>query len=129
MERFAVAVFALLGAWFLIWTAKSESLTRVIDLLRGTGPAPYAAVYDGTLTYAADNAGTEIPYVVYKDPQGTTFTKALSFSDSSECLTGNGDYPCPLIGDAIRRYFGAGPVEVSGYVVSEHVVVTGMRAK
>lgn len=80
----------------------------------------------GTIEYTRNNVGDSVPYVVYKSSDGDIATKAIVFGNASECETRNGSYPCALIQDALPLYFGAGPVRITGTVVSEHVTVDRM---
>lgn len=82
----------------------------------------------GTLTYAVNNVGASVPYIVFRSASGAVETKALVFSVGSVCDSSHGSYPCPLIASATPYYFGSGPVLVTGRIVAEHVVTHSLVA-
>lgn len=100
-------------------------LVKVENPLTQTAAVAQAGAFSatGTLAYDENNAGVVVPYLVYRTAQGEVRTKALKFSGSSSCGALDGEYPCPLIADSLRTYFGTNPVHVTGKIVAEHVLV------
>jgi hypothetical protein len=123
-----IVVVVFLGAGTII---ALEQLWRDGVLVRPAMVSGYPAAVavsdgfkaSGTLDYYPNNAGVAVPYLVYRNASGSVVTKALVFAHNSSCGAPDGTYPCPLIADALRTYFGGGAVQVTGRVVAEHVVV------
>lgn len=91
-------------------------------------PVPSTDTFNaaGTIEYTSNGEGDLVPYLIYKRANGAVASKAIVFGNDSNCVTHQGSYPCALIHDALRVYFGAGPVHLVGTTVAEHVVVTTM---
>lgn len=95
-----------------------------------TQPVPAASAspfeHTGTLDYATNNAGIPTPYLVYQS-DGSVATKALTFTAGSSCVTGYGTFPCALIVSALRTYYGASMVHVTGRANADQFVVDTLR--
>lgn len=100
--------------------AAGASLSPFPDLI------PTATRIVGTLTYYPNNAGIQVPYLVFTDEGGNIRTKALVFESWSTCETSSGNFPCSLIDNALATYYGGNPVVAEGTIETERLAVSSL---
>ncbi len=132
MRVLALIVFIVLAVAGLILVLQEDAKNGLF-----TDATPAAVAYTdyanvptafetiGTLTYYPNNIGEQIPYLVYRSESGALYTKQLAFWEGSTCYTTMDppQYPCTLIAEALKAYYGTMFVRVSGTLDASSLIV------